>query len=197
MKQSLIQIPSARLACEVYGEGNISLVVEMGLGTVTAEWRQLAERLARRRTVLLYQRAGYGASSSSDLPRTPGNIALELRHLLDRLPHAEKLTLLAHSQGGLYAWTFARAYPELTGRLVLLDPLSPQDFRFRAELGVSEKRRGQDRRTGVEPEADADASGLAGKADDVRRAAVLLQQLSRRRPGGDPRVEGRRRGPPR
>ncbi|WP_295859308.1 alpha/beta hydrolase family protein [uncultured Oscillibacter sp.] len=190
MKQSLIQIPSARLACEVYGEGNISLVVEMGLGTVTAEWRQLAERLARRRTVLLYQRAGYGASSSSDLPRTPGNIALELRHLLDRLPHAEKLTLLAHSQGVPGADRQARpAGPPLPAGLPL--PRGADGD------GVSEKRRGRDRRTGVEPEADADASGLAGKADDVRRAAVLLQQLSRRRPDGDPRVEGRRRGPPR
>lgn len=151
MKQSLIQIPSARLACEVYGEGSVSLVVEMGLGAVTAEWRQLAERLARRCTVLLYQRAGYGASSASDLPRTPGNIALELRHLLDRLPHAEKLTLLAHSQGGLYAWAFARAYPELTGRLVLLGPLSPQDFRFRAELTETEFRKsGADKTAGLE-----------------------------------------------
>lgn len=66
-------------------------------------------------------------------------------------PHAEKLTLLAHSQGGLYAWAFARAYPELTGRLVLLDPLSPQDFRFRAELTETEFRKsGADKTAGLE-----------------------------------------------
>lgn len=148
MKQ--ITIPSARLSCEIYGEGDISLVIEMGLGAVTAEWRQLAKRLSAQHTVLLYQRAGVGASSRSCLARTPGNIVLELHQLLEVLPHEEALTLLAHSQGGLYAWAFAREYPELVGRLILLDPLSPEDHRFRKELTAAEFRKsGADKSAGL------------------------------------------------
>ena len=101
MKPCIIQISSAQLACEIYGEGKVTLVIEMGLGAVMAEWRRLAKRLSERHTVLLYQRAGYGDSSVSALARTPGNIASELYQLLQQLPHEEKLTLLAHSQGGL------------------------------------------------------------------------------------------------
>lgn len=147
----LIPTPSAQLACEIHGEGKVTLVVEMGLGATTAEWRRLAQKLSAKHTVLLYQRAGYGASSVSTLDRTPGNIALELHRLLEQIPHGEKLTLLAHSQGGLYAWAFARAYPELVERLILLDPLSPEDYRFRLELTQEEFRKsGVDKAAGLE-----------------------------------------------
>lgn len=47
MKSCYIQIPSAQLACEIYGDGEISLVIEMGLGAVMAEWRRLAEKIEK------------------------------------------------------------------------------------------------------------------------------------------------------
>lgn len=150
MKTCFVQIPSAKLACELYGDGDVTLVIEMGLGAATAEWRRLAQKLSEKHTVLLYQRAGYGSSSDSTLARTPGNIALELHQLLEQIPHAEKLTLLGHSQGGLYAWTFARNYPQAVERLILLDPLSPEDYRFRMELSDEEfKKSGADKTAGL------------------------------------------------
>ena len=150
MKTGMIQIPSAQLAYTLYGDGEVGIVIEMGLGASMAEWRQLAERLSGQRTVLLYQRAGYGASGVSALERTPGNIALELHQLLEQVPHEKKVVLLAHSQGGLYAWKFAKLYPELVSRLVLLDPLSPEDYRFRTELTEEEFRKsGADKTEGL------------------------------------------------
>lgn len=150
MALRVIQLPSASLACELYGEGEVSLVIEMGLGAVMAEWRRLVQRLSQRHTVLLYQRAGYGGSGVSALERTPGNIALELHQLLGHIPHKEKVTLLGHSQGGLYAWNFARTYPELVRALILLDPLSPEDHRFRGELTQEEfKKSGVDKSEGL------------------------------------------------
>lgn len=134
MNEKRITVPSAELACRIYGEGPVSLVIEMGLGAAMAEWRQLAERLSDRHTVLLYQRAGCGASGASALPRTPAYIVRELEQLLAQVPHTETLTLLGHSQGGLYAWRFAQLHPELVKHLVLMDPLSPENYRFRLEL---------------------------------------------------------------
>ncbi|MCQ4022383.1 alpha/beta fold hydrolase [Ruminococcus sp. zg-924] len=150
MESRIIQFPSAALACEIYGEGKVGLVIEMGLGAVMAEWRRLAQRLSKRHTVLLYQRAGYGGSGISALERTPGNIALELHQLLGHIPHEEKVTLLGHSQGGLYVWNFAQVYPELVRALILLDPLSPEDDRFRTELTDAEFRKsGVDKTAGL------------------------------------------------
>ena len=150
MKTGTIQIPSARLAYALCGSGEVGLVIEMGLGASMAEWRRLADRLSGQRAVLLYQRAGYGASGVSSLERTPGNIAMELHRLLEQVPHEEKVVLLAHSQGGLYAWKFAKMYPELVSRLVLLDPLSPEDYRFRTELTADAFRKsGADKTEGL------------------------------------------------
>ena len=39
MKTGTIQLPTARLAYELYGEGRTAIVIEMGLGAVMAEWR--------------------------------------------------------------------------------------------------------------------------------------------------------------
>lgn len=111
MRTHTVQLPSATLAYKKYGNGDVDLVIEMGLGASMAEWRQLAENLAGRHTVLLYQRAGYSASSTSTLERTPENIGAELHLLLHQVDHARKVTILAHSQGGLYAWKFARHVP--------------------------------------------------------------------------------------
>ena len=150
MKTGMIQISSAQLAYALYGDGKVGIVIEMGLGASMAEWNQLAKRLSGQRTVLLYQRAGYGSSSVSALERTPGNIAMELRQLLEQIPHEEKVILLAHSQGGLYAWKFAKMYPNLVSRLILLDPLSPEDYRFRTELTEDEFRKsGADKTEGL------------------------------------------------
>lgn len=151
MKTEKLSIGSAELAYRIYGNGPVNLVIEMGLGAVMAEWQQLALRLSERYTVLLYERAGYGSSGSSALERTPENIAAELRQLLEQLGHAEKITLLAHSQGGLYAWMFAKMYPKLVERLVLLDPLSPEDHRFRMELTEEEfQKSGADKTAGLQ-----------------------------------------------
>ena len=150
MKTKKISVGSSELVCQIFGEGPVNLVVEMGLGAVMAEWQQLARRLSGRYTVLLYQRAGYGGSSVSTLARTPENIAGELYTLLQQTGHAEKITLLAHSQGGLYAWEFTRMYPELVKKLVLLDPLSPEDHRFQLELTGEEFRKsGADKTGGI------------------------------------------------
>lgn len=44
MKPCIIQISPAQLACEIYGKGKVTLMIEMGLGTVMAEWRHLAKK---------------------------------------------------------------------------------------------------------------------------------------------------------
>ncbi|MBP3509797.1 hypothetical protein [Oscillibacter sp.] len=53
----------------------------------------------------------------------------------------------------MYAWKFAKAHPELVSRLVLLDPLSPEDYRFRMELTEEEfKKSGADKTEGLRPD---------------------------------------------
>lgn len=136
-----IDIGTAQIAYNVFGNKKIDIVIEMGLGTSIGEWWHIAARLSARHSVLLYERAGYGSSGKSTLQRTPQNISIELFNLLKQLPHEPQVTLLAHSQGGLYAQQFVRSYPHLIKSLILLDPLSANDNYFKSVLTKREYRK--------------------------------------------------------
>lgn len=138
---ALIDIGTAQLAYRVFGDKKISVVIEMGLGACLGEWWHIADQMATSHTVLLYERAGCGTSSKSELPRTPHNIAVELFTLLQQFPHEEQLIIVAHSQGGLYANQFARSYPGMVKALILLDPLSANDNAFKITLSPKEYRK--------------------------------------------------------
>ena len=131
---------------KIFGSKIVDIVIEMGLGACIAEWETLARELGEDHGVLVYERAGINHSGKSDKERTPTNIAKELMNLLDEIPHDEKLVIIGHSQGGLYASEFCGIYPEIVKGLILLDPLSTEDNRFKKELTAKEfKRSGVDK----------------------------------------------------
>lgn len=121
---------------KIYGSGKINLVIETGLDATIGEWENAAKKLSERFTVLCYERS-YDSKNS----RTPKNIAEELKKLLESLDCAEKFIIVAHSQGGIYANQFARLYPRLVKGLVLLDPLSPNDSRYKELLTPDEQKK--------------------------------------------------------
>lgn len=130
------EIKGQGIVYQTFGSGKISLVIEMGLGSTIGEWWHIAEQLSEQYTVLLYQRG-----RNIFVPRTPQNIAAECHELLCSLPHEEKIVLLAHSQGGLYAQQFVRNYPEMVKALVLLDPLSANDAVYKTVFPTPEEQR--------------------------------------------------------
>lgn len=146
MKMEMIDINSAKLAYKIFGRGKIDVVIETALNSCSAEWWHLAEKLANKHTVLVYERAGYGLSFESNLKRSPKNISDELFQILEELNSTEKIILIGHSQGGLYVQQFARLYPQFVKGLVLIDPLSANDNNFKALLSPEEyKKSGVDK----------------------------------------------------
>ena len=144
------KVDNELMAYSIFGKEQIDLVIEMGLGACMGEWWHIAQKLSVAHTVLLYERLGCGSSQKSNTARTPVNIAGELYNFLETLPHKNKITILAHSQGGLYAQQFTRLYPDLVEKLILLDPLSANDNRFKSELSKREyKKSGVDKRSGL------------------------------------------------
>lgn len=130
----------------IFGSKTVDVVIEMGLGACIAEWESLARELGKNHGVLVYERAGINHSDKSDEERTPTNIAEELRRLIDEIPHDEKVVIIGHSQGGMYASEFCGIYPEIVKGLILLDPLSIEDNRFKMELTARElKKSGADK----------------------------------------------------
>lgn len=131
---------------KIFGRENVSIVIEMGLGACIGEWKHIAEELSANNGVLLYERVGIYNSGVSVSDRTPINIAHELYSLLQQIKHEETIIIIAHSQGGLYAQQFTRLYPEMVKGIILLDPLSANDNRFKELLTDKEfKKSGVDK----------------------------------------------------
>jgi pimeloyl-ACP methyl ester carboxylesterase len=154
-----------RLAATVYGRGAPAVVIEPAFGGCAADWQPIAERLAPETTVVLYDRAPYGASSAARDARSPRDIAADLHGLLGQLRVTGPLVLAGHSAGGLYARAYAAAHPGRVAGMVLVDS-SHEDQRavldplrsFRDRLSVMltipgiaresrQSRRGGDRRS--------------------------------------------------
>src|SRR5262245_39814672 len=130
----LVDVPGARLFARLRGAGPVTVVVETALAGLSAEWWRLQDRIGEFARVLTYDRAGYGRSTPHTRPRTSRHCADDLWRLLQALGVDGPYLLVGHSQGGLYVQHFARLHPDRVAAAVLLDPLSHDDGRFRAEL---------------------------------------------------------------
>ncbi|HEX3028758.1 MAG TPA: alpha/beta hydrolase [Clostridia bacterium] len=133
-----IDIGTAKIAYKVFGSGRINIIIESGISSCCSEWWHIGKELSEAFNILTYDRAGYGCSSQSSMPRTPENIARELYELLSHFETEEKILLIGHSQGGLYVQQFARLFPEIVKGIILIDPLSGKDNLFKELLDPEE-----------------------------------------------------------
>jgi pimeloyl-ACP methyl ester carboxylesterase len=130
----VIYLNDRRVYYTLKGKGSPAVVCEPGLASSSAEWWAIQDELSGSARVLTYDRAGYGWSELANGPRTSRQIALELKGLLEALKIDPPYILVGHSLGGLYINHFCRLYPDVVGGVVLIDPVSPDDVRFRQEL---------------------------------------------------------------
>ncbi len=145
-----LDVNGRRVYASLKGEGTPTVIIEAALGAVSPEWWMIQDELAVHTKVLTYDRSGYGWSEVVDEPRTSEAIASELKELIDTLGISAPLVLVGHSLGGLYMNHFARIYPELVGGVVFIDPVSPDNDRFRKELPpLLFQRSGVDKARGI------------------------------------------------
>lgn len=114
-----------------------SVVLETGLGHVSAVWGLVQPGVARFADVLAYDRAGYGWSDPGPRPRASARIVAELHALLGACALPPPYLLVGQSFGGLTMLLYAVTYPDEVAGVALLDPLPPQlarddpaNFRF-------------------------------------------------------------------
>lgn len=153
MKIQFSYVNGKKTAYAILGSQSVSIVIEMGLLSCMGEWWHVAEWLSQQYGgVLLYERAGVNNSQTQTAKRTPRAIAEDLKALLDTIPHESKLIFIAHSQGVLYVQQFTRLYPGMVKGMILLDPLSADDNRFRQHLTMEEfKKSGVDKFKNLKP----------------------------------------------
>lgn len=97
------------------------VILESGMGCTTFDWLLVYPEIAKFARVITYDRAGYGWSDASALPRTSANIVTELHSMLDNAGVSGPYILVGHSFGGMNVKLFAATYPQEVAGIILVD----------------------------------------------------------------------------
>lgn len=103
------------------GEGGPAVIFESGLGDGKEIWGNIFNEVSALTRVFAYDRAGYGGSDPSDLPRDGLQVVHELRALLQAEEIKPPYILVGHSLGGTFVKLFARMHPGEVAGVVLVD----------------------------------------------------------------------------
>ena len=116
-----------------------TVVLLHGRNFYGAYWEQTIRVLSQAGyRVVVPDQIGFGKSSKPDVTHSLHLHARNLRQLLMSL-ELPKVSLVAHSLGGMMAVRFALMYPEMVDRLVLEDPIGLEDYRIKVPYATREE----------------------------------------------------------
>jgi pimeloyl-ACP methyl ester carboxylesterase len=122
----LVETGGLRLNLDCRGQpvaGVPTVVLEAGQGLCGRSWALVQAEVAGWTRVCSYDRAGYGWSppAPAGSVRSAGQLARELRTLLQAAAVAPPYVLVGHSLGGLIVRAFHADYPDDVAGMVLVD----------------------------------------------------------------------------
>jgi triacylglycerol lipase len=98
-----------------------AIVIVHGVGGHKEDWQGVAEDLAETHTVYAVDMLGFGGSSRNAKDLKISTQAAAIKSLLET-ERVAKASLIGNSVGGWVTATFASTYPEMTDKLVVIDP---------------------------------------------------------------------------
>ncbi len=102
-------------------------------------WRDTAQFLAKHGwRVIIVDQLGFGRSSKPEIAYSFFTLAANTKALLTHLG-IPKVTMIAHSMGGMVATRFALMYPDSVTRLVLEDPIGMEDYRVKVPAATTDE----------------------------------------------------------
>lgn len=131
----LIDIGGYRLHLLCNGTGSPAVLFEAGIGDDSLTWAGVQPAIAKTTRACSYDRAGYGWSDPSPMPRDAKTIAQELHALLSSAGVGGPLVLVGHSLGGMLVREYAGLYRSDVVGMVLVDSTSPNQFRRMVRIG--------------------------------------------------------------
>ena len=103
------------------GSGGPTVVLDSGLGVPALGWNPVQTEVTKFTRVCSYDRAGYGWSGGSSVPRTSLEIVKELHALLEAAHEKGPYILVGHSFGGFNVRVYNGQYPSEVAGMVLVD----------------------------------------------------------------------------
>lgn len=124
----LVKIPGAEMHVSRLGNGAPPVVLEAGIAASSINWRPLQAQLAGLTETYAYDRAGFGWSVGDNRTCTLAQITEDLHALLHAIPVPAPYILVGHSFAGYITRAYANRYPDELAGVVLLDPLTPEEW---------------------------------------------------------------------
>ncbi|HET7872022.1 MAG TPA: alpha/beta fold hydrolase, partial [Terriglobales bacterium] len=124
----LVPIPGAKIHVQQAGSGSPAIVLESGIAASSLSWCLLQPTLAEIGKTYSYDRAGFGWSVSQTHDYSLDRIAEDLHNLLRALGVPAPYILVGHSFGGYIARAYAQRFAGELAGVVLLDPLTPEEW---------------------------------------------------------------------
>ena len=121
-----------QLFASIKGEGTPVMIVP-GLGTPSAEWWPLQDKLSQYAQVITFDRPGYGKSEATTKPRKCKEIINEMKLLLNKMDINEPVILIGQAEGALYAQFFARIFPKMVAGVIMIDPVL-ENFKWKDKV---------------------------------------------------------------
>ena len=121
--------PALELTCE--GEGDPTVVLEMGLGEEASAWNRFTPLLTDTSGCVRRAARGWGSAPRSgpdDPDPSAGTAADQLHAALAAAGEHPPYVVLGFSYGGMVAQAFAAQYPDDLAGLVLEDSAAPEEF---------------------------------------------------------------------
>ena len=113
------------LYLECSGEGEPTIVLEVGEGRLISDLDVLRTALDPERRVCSYDRANKGRSGPAPTPRIGKDLVGDLHGLLEAAEVPGPYVLVGHSAGGILVQAYAATYPEEVAGVVALNPVPP------------------------------------------------------------------------
>jgi pimeloyl-ACP methyl ester carboxylesterase len=105
-----------------------TVILESGAFGASADWDRVLDDLAKGGRACAYDRSGLGRSSLRAAGKDVISIAQELAQLLDFMGETQPVILVGHSNGALYAETFAALWPGRVAGVVYVNGVGSDDL---------------------------------------------------------------------
>src|SRR5262245_26655381 len=110
------------------GSHGPAVLFEAGIAATCLNWSRVQSELMTRAQTFSYDRAGLGWSPPAGGDRSLRRLTDDLHRLLHSLGLARPVVLTGHSFGTFVVRVYAHRFPDDVSALVLVDPVTPEEF---------------------------------------------------------------------
>lgn len=124
----ILATPRGPMHVRQMGNGGPAVVLEAGIAASTLNWALLQPRLAASANTYSYDRPGYGWSPLLRRECTLQRMAGDLHELVAALNVPRPYVLVGHSYAAYILRVYANRFPDELAGIVLVDPLTPEEW---------------------------------------------------------------------